>query len=189
MADAELALKRVGQAVCIGVPLQWGLGNEAIILTGTWITGKITQCWRFLDHIAWCLVFHSPRNFLANDSLWMQGEMIKMEILTHFLFSWELRYFCHFHSWDSQYSLSLLINLEKHLCWLEFYFMKEKTMSHGHTWELCYDEDSWFRENSPCQLKNKWDVSKAVSKFLAISSIWPVSPPPYLCSDNSLSLP
>lgn len=69
VGEAELALRRVGQAVCTGVPLQWGLGNEAIIITGTWINGwingGITQCWTFLDHV----VFHSPRNFLGSDSL------------------------------------------------------------------------------------------------------------------------
>lgn len=61
--------KRAGQAVCIRGPLGWGLRSEAISMTATWASRRITQCGTSLERTAWNLVFHSPRNSLASDSL------------------------------------------------------------------------------------------------------------------------
>lgn len=57
-----------------------GLGREAIIIPGTWATKRKIQYWTWFDHSIWNLVFSSSRNVLANDSLWMQEKMIKMDL-------------------------------------------------------------------------------------------------------------
>lgn len=45
--------------------------------------------------------------------------------------------------------------------------MQEKKVSLWQTCEPCKDEEDCFKETSPSQLKNKWDVSEAV---------WPLAP-------------